>query len=114
MASLLDGIKNLRTQRSTLSPTNDCVEDQNGIDRMIAMYADINKRSEYIHQDNSPATEQDKQTLEKIEKAFTFCWNNLAQDKQKELVDQLLKRGLLPERVKEVLEMFNGEVVSLL
>lgn len=114
MASLLDGIKNLKAQRSTALPTNACVESQSDIPRMITMYVDINKRSEYIYQDNSRATEQDKQELEKIEKAFTFRWTDLAQEKQKELVDQLLKRGLLPERVREVMEMFNGEVVSLL
>lgn len=63
--------------------------------------------------ENSTATDQDKAELEQMEKSFSFRWDNLPEDKQKELVDRLLETGLLPEKVRQVREMFNGKVVSL-
>jgi hypothetical protein len=60
------------------------------------------------------AKAQNKQKLERMEKSFKYRWTNLSADKQKELVDRLLDKELLPETVGQVLDAFDGcTVVSL-
>ena len=47
------------------------------------------------------------------EQAFKVRWNNLTELERKALVDCLFDKGLLPDIVKQALDVFNGSVVSL-
>ena len=44
---------------------------------------------------------------------FSKRWERLSEAKRAELVERLLKDGLLPPIIKEVLEIVSGKVVSL-
>jgi hypothetical protein len=115
MGHLLDGIRKLKAQRQEASNAPGIVaEKPDELTELISLYSVIGKKSELVRGENSTATDQDKSELERMEKSFSFRWDNLSEGKQKELVDRLLEAGLLPENVRQVRDMFNGKVVSLL
>lgn len=115
MVNLLDGIRKLKAQRQEVLKAPGVVTDKlDELTELISFYSAIGEKSELVRGENSTATDQDKAELERMEKSFSFRWDNLPEDKQKELVDRLLEAGLLPEKVRQVREMFNGKVVSLL
>ena len=45
---------------------------------------------------------------------FRRRWYRLSEAGRRELVDRLLKKGLLPPQTELVLRIFNGKIVSLL
>ena len=45
---------------------------------------------------------------------FSKRWERLSEAKRTELVERLLKDGLLPPIIRQALEIFNGKVVSLI
>ena len=45
---------------------------------------------------------------------FRRRWYRLSETGRRELVDRLLKKGLLPPQTELVLKIFNGKIVSLL
>ena len=45
---------------------------------------------------------------------FRRRWCRLPETGRRELVDRLLKKGLLPPQTELVLKIFNGKIVSLL
>jgi hypothetical protein len=47
------------------------------------------------------------------EQAFKIEWNKLQENERKAMVDMLLDKGLLPDIVKQALDIFEGTVVSL-
>ena len=65
------------------------------IDVLVKMYAAIGSENETL----------------KLE--FSKRWERLSEAKRAELVERLLKDGLLPPIIKEALEIFSGKVVSL-
>ncbi len=114
MVNLLDGIRKLKERRQEASQAVGVVaEVSDDLAEIIKVYEAIGEKSAFVRGENSTATDQDKQELERMEKSFSFRWNNLTADKQKELVDRLLAKGLLPDIVKQALDIFNGTVVSL-
>jgi len=114
MANLLDDIRKLIARRQEASQVGSAVSDKpDELTELITFYSDIGKQSELVRGENSTATDQDKAELEHMEKSFSFRWNNLSADKQKELINRLLEKGLLPGIIKQVLDIFNGTVVSL-
>jgi len=66
------------------------------IDVLVKMYAAIGPENETL----------------KLE--FSKRWERLPEAKRAELVERLLKDGLLPSIIREALEIFNGKVVSLI
>jgi hypothetical protein len=66
------------------------------IDVLVKMYAAIGPENETL----------------KLE--FSKRWERLSEAKRTELVERLLKDGLLPPIIKEALEIFSGKVVSLI
>ena len=114
MFSLLDGIRKLKTHRQEVSQARGAISEvPDKLEELIKFYQAIGEKLEFVRGENSTATDEAKQELERMEKSFSFRWNNLSADKQKELVDRLLKKGLLPGIVKQALDMFDGTVVSL-
>ena len=115
MGSLLDGIRKLKERRQETSRAPGAGDDKpDELSELVSLYSAIGEKSQTVMAENSTAMDQDKSELERMEKSFSFRWDNLPEDKQKELVDQLLEAGLLPEKVRQVREIFNGQVVSLL
>ena len=115
MGNLLDGIRKLKERRQEMPRGQDTVDDKpDEFSELASLYSAISEKSQVIMAENNTAKDQDKAELERMEKSFSFRWDNLPEDKQKELVDRLLEAGLLPEKVRQVREMFNGKVVSLL
>lgn len=115
MGNLLDGIRKLKERRQEMPRGPDTGGDKpDEFSELTSLYSAISKKSQAIMAENSTATDQDKAELERMEKSFSFRWDNLSEDQQKELVDRLLEAGLLSEKVRQVREMFNGKVVSLL
>lgn len=114
MVNLLDGIRKLKERRQEASQAVGVIAGvPDDLAELITAYEAISEKSAFVRGDNSTATDQDKQELERMEKSFSFHWNNLTADKQKELVDRLLAKGLLPGIVKQALDIFEGTVVSL-
>lgn len=115
MVNLLDGIRKLKAQRQEASKTSGGIaEKTDELSELILLYSSIGDKSGIVRGENSTATDQDKAELDRMEKFFSFLWDNLPEDKQEELVDRLLESGLLPEKVRQVREIFKGKVVSLL
>ena len=92
MDNLLDNIKRFKTARQM---TKKPVEKQSEIDNMVKMYESI-----------GPGNDSFKQN-------FIREWNKLPEKNRSELVNQLIKFGLLSQKVGCVLEIFCGKVVSL-
>jgi len=114
MVNLLDGIRKLKERRQEASQVIGEIKDvPDDMAELITFYEAIGEKSELVKGDNATPTDQDKQELERMEKSFKFRWNNLSSNKQKELVDRLLAKGLLPDIVKQALDIFEGTVVSL-
>lgn len=65
------------------------------IDVLVKMYTAIGPESESL----------------KLE--FSKRWERLSEAKRAELVERLLKDGLLPPVIRQALEIFNGKVVRL-
>ena len=115
MGNLLDGIRKLKERRQEVKQAPDAIDNKpDELSKMALFYSAIGEKSQAVMAGNSPATDEDKAELERMEKFFSFRWDNLSKDQQKELVDRLLEAGLLPEKVRQVREMFNGKVVNLL
>ena len=115
MGNLLDGIRKLKERRQEMPRGPDAGDDKpDELSELASLYSAISEKSQSIMAENNTATAQDKAELEQMEKSFAFRWDNLLEGQQKELVDRLLEAGLLPEKVRQVREMFNGTVVSLL
>ena len=70
------------------------VEDE--IDVLIKMYAAIDP--------------EDKE----LKHRFSKRWDKLPEAKRAQLVERLLKNGLLPPIIRDALEIFSGKVVSLI
>jgi len=114
MVNLLDGIRKLKERRQEATQAVGAVSAvSDELAELVTAYEAIGEKSAFVRGENSTATDQDKQELERMEKSFSFRWNNLTADKQKELVDRLLAKGQLPDIVKQALDIFNGTVVSL-
>lgn len=115
MGNLLDGIRKLKERRQEVKQHTDAAHHKpDELSEMVSLYSTIVEKSQAIMAGNNPATDGDKAELERMEKSFSFRWDNLSKDQQKELVDRLFEAGLLPEKVRQVREMFNGTVASLL
>ena len=93
MNKLLDGIKRLKLARQVAEPP---VEAQDEIDALIVMYAAIRPG------------ESD------LKRSFCRQWDELSEEKRAELVNRLLKMGILSQEFGYVLEFFKGKVVSLI
>ena len=114
MVNLLDGIRKLRERRQKARQAVEQVaETPDDLTELITFYKAIGEKSQAVRSDNAKPTDKDKYELECMEKSFKYRWDNLSSDKQKELVDRLLEKGLLPDIVKQALDIFNGTVVSL-
>jgi hypothetical protein len=115
MVNLLDGIRMLKERRQEATQAISAVTvAQDDMTGLITLYETIGMKSELVRCKDSTATAHNKQELERIEKSFKYRWTNLSADKQKELVDRLLDKELLPETVGQVLDAFDGcTVVSL-
>jgi len=70
------------------------------VDKMIRLYEEMN-------------SEADHAKTKMKEQAFKVQWEKLTETDRKELVDRLLEKGLLPDVVKQALDIFEGAVVSL-
>jgi regulator of replication initiation timing len=79
-----------RQQEKKIEP----IEEE--VDVLVKMYAAIGPENETL----------------KLE--FSKRWERLSEAKRTELVERLLKDGLLPPIIKEALEIFSGKVVSLI
>ena len=115
MVDLLEGIRKLKERRleatRAISEVTVAPDDMTGL---ISLYETICIKSELVRCNNSTATDQDKQELERMQKSFKYRWNELSLDRQQEFVDRLLDEGLLPNTVGQVLDAFDGcTVVSL-
>ena len=114
MVNLLDGIRKLKARRQEVSQASGVVaEVPDDLAEVIALYSAIGEKSALVRGENSTATDEDKAELERLKKSFSFRWNNLLADKQKELVNLLLERELLSKTVKKIIDMFDGTVISL-
>lgn len=114
MVNLLDGIRKLKKRRQEATQTVGVVSVvPDDLAELITAYEAIIEKSAFVRGENSTATDTDKQELERMEKSFSFRWNSLTANMQKELVDRLLAKGLLPDIVKQTLDIFDGMVVSL-
>ncbi len=114
MVNLLDGIRKLKARRQEASQAGSVASDKpDELAELMTFYSFIGEKSQAVRGENSRATDQDKAELERMEESFSFRWNNLSSDKQKELVARLLDKGLLPWIVKQALDIFEGTVVSL-
>lgn len=113
MVNLLDGIKRLKERRQEAKKAVGVVSTiPDDLSELVTAYEVIGEKLAIVNDGNSIAKDQDKQELELMEKSFSFRWNNLTTDKQKELVARLLAKGLLPDTVKQALDIFKGTVVS--
>lgn len=68
------------------------VEDK--IDTLVKMYAVIGPEDETLKSE------------------FSKHWDKLPETKRAQLVERLLKAGLLPPIIRDALEIFSGKVVS--
>jgi hypothetical protein len=64
-----------------------------------------------MYEEMNAEADQAKRT--QSEQAFKIEWNKLPETDRKVLVDTLLDKGLLPDIVKQALDIFEGTVVSL-
>lgn len=92
MGKLADDIKRFKAMRRDAIPPQ-----QDELDALVAIYEAI----------NTPGQEP-------LRQEFSSKWERLSEQKKAELVDRLLKRGLLPPQVEDALRIFNGKIVSLL
>jgi hypothetical protein len=74
--------------------------DESKTDKMVKLYEGIN-------------TEADHAKRKMKEQTFTVRWEKLEDTDREELVDRLLDKELLPETVRQVVDAFDGTVVSL-
>ena len=115
MGNLLDGIRKLKERRQESQRGLGSVDDKpDELTELVSLYSAIVEKSQAGMAENSTATNQDKTELERMEKSFSFRWDNLSGDRQKEIVDRLLAKGRLPEIVRQALDIFNGTVVGIL
>lgn len=70
-------------------------EAQDKIDSLVKMYEVIGAGKDGLKQE------------------FSKQWDKLPENKRAQLVDRLLKMGLLPHEVGYALEVFQGKVVSI-
>ena len=75
-------------------------QDESKVDKMVRMYEELN-------------TEADHAKRTQSEQAFKIAWDKLPETDRKALVEVLLNKGLLPDIVKQALDIFEGTVVSL-
>lgn len=85
----LESFKAIRQRAKQAEP----IEEE--IDVLVKMYAAIRPENESLKLD------------------FSKRWEGLSEAKRAELVEQLLKDGLLPPIIRQALKIFNGKVVSL-
>jgi len=69
-------------------------------DKMVRLYEELNREADHAKRTRN-------------EQAFKIEWNKLPETERKALVDTLLDKGLLPDIVKQALDIFEGKVVSL-
>ncbi len=89
---------------------------------MVKLYEAIQNKSQWLHSQpacarqgkDAQGIDQHRQELRRWESRFNYMWISLPEEKRKVLVDQLLERGLLPEIIRQVLDLFDGTVISLL
>ena len=75
-------------------------QEESKVDKMVRLYEEMN-------------TQADHAKRMRTEQAFKVQWEKLTDTDRKELVDRLLAKGLLPDVVKQALDIFEGMVVSL-
>jgi len=74
----------------------------------------VDKIDELVKEYEEVMVQMDQGIRRQKEMMFSDKWDHLEKEDRKRLVDRLLEKELLPEKVKKVCEMFNGEVVSLI
>lgn len=74
--------------------------EENKVDKMVRLYEEMNNEADHAKRTRN-------------EQAFKVVWDKLPETERKELVDRLLDKGLLPDVVKQALDIFEGTVVSL-
>jgi hypothetical protein len=92
MNNLQGSLQSFKVMRQQAKKTEPIEEE---IDVLVKMYTAIGPENESL----------------KLE--FSKRWERLPEAKRAELVERLLKDGLLPPVIREALEIFNGKVVSL-
>ena len=75
-------------------------QEESKVDKMVRLYEGMNTQDDHAKRTQS-------------EQAFKVEWNKLPETDRKALVDRLLEKGLLPDIVKQALDIFEGTVVSL-
>jgi hypothetical protein len=92
MNNLQGSLQSFKVMRQQAKKTEPIEEE---IDVLVKMYTAIGPENESL----------------KLE--FSKCWERLPEAKRAEMVERLLKDGLLPPVIREALEIFNGKVASL-
>lgn len=71
--------------------------EESEVDKMVRLYEEMNNEADHA-----------KRT--QFKQAFKIEWNKLPETERKGLVDRLLNKGLLPDVVKQALDIFEGTV----
>ena len=74
--------------------------EESKVDKMVRLYEEMN-------------TEADHAKRTRNEQVFKVRWDKLAETDRKTLVNCLIDKSLLPDVVKQALDIFEGTVVSL-
>jgi len=93
MNNLHSSLRVFKAKRQAATPA---VPVENEIDVLVKMYAAIGPEDG------------------ELKHRFSKSWDKLPESKRAQLVERLLKDGLLPPIIRDALEIFSGKVVSLI
>jgi putative salt-induced outer membrane protein YdiY len=106
-------LKNLRKKhsRSGYDKRNTKIK----INELISLYSEISEKSKNYNTnfEKETALNHEENNIKQLKNRFNFCWNDLTEEMQDELVDRLFCIKILPNIVGESLEMFGGRLVRI-
>ena len=114
MENLLMHMANFRAKRE-LMRQKISVQENNVVDIMVKKYKEI-----FLNDDLIVDGKKSRADVSKIEAKqnelkmqFSLEWEKISNEERKTIANILLKENFLPETVGKVLEIFDGEILSL-
>lgn len=116
MGILIEGLKNLKIIREKRARELMIAEEARcSIDRLIELYNAIDIKCKRIQSttlnDEILANETDE--LHQMKGEFTYCWNRLSKTEQDKLIQKLIDLQLLPELLRDSLEILGGRFIII-
>lgn len=89
---------------------------QKSVSMMVEMYTKLILGAKWNNEQKEKGVDisANLPAFRRLENDVDMLWKSLSQDQRKEAVGLLIKQGKLPEKLRVILNEFDGKVVTLL